>query len=101
MVVAVLVGGYVRLCAPLASDFPPNDDGLFYAMMKDLQQSAFILPDTTSYTELQACLFQNADCLETRGENMKPRSRTSQFSIRSMESFDLPKIENRLFIHEK
>lgn len=67
MVAAVLVGGYLRLCAPLASDFPLNDGSLFYAMMKDLRQNAFILPETTSYTGLQAPLFQNADCLETRG----------------------------------
>ncbi|MEW6242146.1 MAG: hypothetical protein AB1564_15185 [Chloroflexota bacterium] len=67
MVVAVLVGCDVRLSAPLASAFPLNDGGLFYAMMKDLRQNAFILPETTSYTGLQARLFQNADCLETRG----------------------------------
>ncbi len=48
---AILVGGYIRLSAPLASDFPLNDGGLFYAMTDDLRHHSYLLPETTSYND--------------------------------------------------
>lgn len=46
---AVLVGSFVRLFRPLSSDFPLNDGGLFYSMVKDLVDSHYVLPAITSY----------------------------------------------------
>lgn len=42
--IATLIGGFVRLAAPLAADFPLNDGGLFYAMIETLHASHFVLP---------------------------------------------------------
>lgn len=47
--VALGVGVFVRANAVLASDFPLNDGGLFYAMMRDLQAHGYRLPAYTSY----------------------------------------------------
>ncbi len=46
---AVVLGFLVRASAVLASDFPLNDGGLFYAMIGDLQANGYRLPDYTSY----------------------------------------------------
>jgi hypothetical protein len=46
---AVLLGTIVRASHVLASDFPLNDGGMFYAMARDLQQHGFTIPATTSY----------------------------------------------------
>ncbi len=35
----------------LASDFPLNDGGLFYVMVRDLQAAGFALPATTTYND--------------------------------------------------
>lgn len=47
----VLVGALVRGGHTLASDFPLNDGGLFYVMVRDLQAAGFALPPTTSYND--------------------------------------------------
>jgi hypothetical protein len=46
---AVLLGIVVRLFQILRTDFPLNDGGLFYTMVRDLQQNNFALPSFTSY----------------------------------------------------
>lgn len=43
------VGFAVRAIHILASDFPLNDGGLFYAMARDLQAHHYLLPALTSY----------------------------------------------------
>ncbi len=47
--IATLVGLLARLAIPLAVSFPLNDGGLFYAMIRDIQQSNYALPATISY----------------------------------------------------
>jgi hypothetical protein len=49
---AVLIGGTIRLYCVLQSDFPINDGGLFYSMIKDLVANGYRLPVTTSYNNL-------------------------------------------------
>ena len=46
---AVLLGFVVRAAHVLAADFPLNDGGLFYAMVRDLQNAGYRLPDVTTY----------------------------------------------------
>ncbi len=46
---AVVLGLFVRLVHVLRADFPLNDGGLFYVMMRDLQRAHFALPAYTSY----------------------------------------------------
>lgn len=46
---ALLFGLLVRLSFVGASDFPLNDGGLFYTMVRDLQQTEYVLPAYTSY----------------------------------------------------
>ncbi|MFZ5855374.1 MAG: hypothetical protein ACOYZ6_00960 [Chloroflexota bacterium] len=41
---ATVIGGVVRFAAPLASNFPLNDGGLFYVMIQALQASHYQLP---------------------------------------------------------
>ncbi|HZR98106.1 MAG TPA: hypothetical protein VFE37_05335 [Chloroflexota bacterium] len=48
---AVVVGALVRAGHTLASDFPLNDGGLFYVMVRDLQAAGFALPATTTYND--------------------------------------------------
>ena len=49
LILAVALGGLVRAGHTLASDFPLNDGGMFYAFAADLQRSGFRLPEVTSY----------------------------------------------------
>jgi hypothetical protein len=44
-----LIGLTVRLVAPLQSNFPLNDGGLFYAMIVDLQKAGYVLPFYVNY----------------------------------------------------
>jgi hypothetical protein len=44
-----LIGLAIRLTAPLQAAFPLNDGGLFYAMIIDLQNAAYMLPPYVSY----------------------------------------------------
>jgi hypothetical protein len=46
---ALCVGVVLRLGFVLPSDFPLNDGGMFYAMVRDLQQAHYALPWYTSY----------------------------------------------------
>ncbi len=46
---ATLIGLLIRLAAPVTSDFPLNDGGLFYSIIVDLRSNHFVLPETTSY----------------------------------------------------
>lgn len=52
LLIALLIGGYVRLAPVLAADFPLNDGGMFYTMIQDLISNQFQLPLTTSYNQL-------------------------------------------------
>jgi hypothetical protein len=52
LAVAILIGGTIRLYGVLMSDFPINDGGLFYTMIKDLMANGYRLPVTTSYNHL-------------------------------------------------
>ncbi len=52
LVIAVLIGGVVRLSSVLRSGFPINDGGLFYTMIKDLMANGYRLPVETSYNQL-------------------------------------------------
>jgi len=46
---AVVLGFAVRAVQSLSKGFPPNDGGLFYAMVRDLQANNYALPAYTSY----------------------------------------------------
>jgi hypothetical protein len=48
-IAATLVGLIVRLTLPLTASFPLNDGGLFYTMIRDIQQNNYKLPVFTSY----------------------------------------------------
>ena len=45
----IALGCLIRAWHVLRSDFPLNDGGLFYAMVRDLQAAGYALPATTSY----------------------------------------------------
>jgi hypothetical protein len=50
LIAAVLaVGVMIRVMTVLASSFPVNDGGMFYAMARDIQASSYRLPAFTSY----------------------------------------------------
>src|SRR3712207_5928309 len=49
---AILLGFVVRGAHVLATDFPLNDGGLFYAMVRDLQNAGYRLPDVTTYNRV-------------------------------------------------
>jgi len=46
---ALAVGVAIRLLTVMASSFPINDGGMFYAMARDIQASSYRLPAFTSY----------------------------------------------------
>ena len=46
---ALLSGVAIRLMTVMASSFPINDGGMFYAMARDIQASSYRLPAFTSY----------------------------------------------------
>lgn len=49
VVIATLIGLYIRLGSALSAPFPLNDGGLFYAMMRDLQANGYHLPVFSTY----------------------------------------------------
>jgi hypothetical protein len=49
---ATLAGLMVRLSYVLASDFPLNDGGMFFAMTRDLIDAGLAMPPTTTYNDL-------------------------------------------------
>ncbi|MEW5940621.1 MAG: glycosyltransferase family 39 protein, partial [Chloroflexota bacterium] len=53
VVFAALVGLAVRLGPALAADFPLNDGGLFFAMIRALQANGYALPAFASYNGAQ------------------------------------------------
>ena len=52
LVLAILVGGYIRLSNALSTDFPLNDGGLFYLMTQELVENHFQLPLFTNYNHI-------------------------------------------------
>jgi hypothetical protein len=50
---AVMLGAFLYLYPPMLSGFPINDGGLFYSMIRALQQNGFRPPDTISYNGLE------------------------------------------------
>ena len=52
LIIATLIGGYIRLKIVLESDFPLNDGGLFYTMIKDLIANNYHLPFSTTYNQI-------------------------------------------------
>ncbi len=52
LLVALLIGGYIRLSPVISSNFPLNDGGMFYVMIKDLISNQFRLPLITTYNQL-------------------------------------------------
>jgi hypothetical protein len=53
LVLAMLLGAYVRLAPVFATDFPLNDGGLFYLMCRELIANDWRLPAVTAYNEAQ------------------------------------------------
>jgi len=53
LMLAIALGGYVRAIHALSSDFPLNDGGLFYVMIRDIQFSGYALPAFTTYNGTQ------------------------------------------------
>lgn len=49
VVIASLIGLYIRLGSALSAPFPLNDGGLFYAMMRDLRANGYNLPVFSTY----------------------------------------------------
>ena len=49
LLLAMLFGGLVRLAPILIADFPINDGGMFYTMIRDLIANHFRLPAYTTY----------------------------------------------------
>src|SRR5512135_1165483 len=49
LVLAIIVGAFLRLHSVLNSSFPLGDGGLFYTMAHDLQAANFKLPFYTTY----------------------------------------------------
>ncbi len=47
--VALILGIFVRLVYLFQDDFPINDGGLFYTMVRDLQANRFLIPAVTQY----------------------------------------------------
>ena len=46
---ALILGIFIRLIYIFQEDFPLNDGGLFYAMIRDLQANRFLIPAVTQY----------------------------------------------------
>jgi len=51
VLLATLLGAFVRLAPVMASDFPLNDGGLFYVLIRDLQAESYRLPTFTAYNQ--------------------------------------------------
>ncbi|KAF0108698.1 MAG: hypothetical protein FD146_584 [Anaerolineaceae bacterium] len=52
LLLAILIGGYIRLSPVVRLDYPINDGGLFYTMTRELQANGYRLPETTAYNAL-------------------------------------------------
>ena len=53
LILALLLGAFVRLAPVLSVDFPLNDGGLFYAMVQDIRAGGYRLPVYASYNDVQ------------------------------------------------
>jgi hypothetical protein len=51
LLAALVLGTLVRLLFILPANFPLNDGGLFYSMVRDLQANHFLIPAETSYNQ--------------------------------------------------
>jgi hypothetical protein len=49
LLAGIAVGVFLRIAPVLGADFPLNDGGMFYAMMRDLQEAGCRLPLFTTY----------------------------------------------------
>ncbi|MEX2183184.1 MAG: glycosyltransferase family 39 protein [Chloroflexota bacterium] len=49
VLMATLIGAFIRAVHVVPVDFPLNDGGLFFAMTRDLVANGFAIPATTSY----------------------------------------------------
>jgi len=49
LTLAIIIGAFVRITHVLGVDFPLNDGGFFYAMIRDLQNANYALPIHASY----------------------------------------------------
>ena len=49
---AILLGAFVYLYPPMLAGFPINDGGLFYRMIRAVQEAGFRLPQTINYNGL-------------------------------------------------
>src|SRR5215470_9642735 len=49
ILIALVIGGAIRLFYVAHADFPLNDGGLFYTMTEDLRADKYVLPFYTSY----------------------------------------------------
>jgi hypothetical protein len=49
---AVMLGAFLYLYPPMLAGFPINDGGLFYTMIRALQQNGYRLPETVGYNGL-------------------------------------------------
>ena len=52
LIIAVLIGGYIRLSPVLSAEMPINDGGMFYVMTQELIDNEFAIPVTTGYNGL-------------------------------------------------
>lgn len=53
ILLALILGGWLRFWPALQAGFPINDGGMFYSMIEDLAANHFLLPNFTSYNSLQ------------------------------------------------
>ena len=51
LILAVLVGAFMRFNPTLLSGFPINDGGMFAVMIEDLKAHRYLLPEFTSYND--------------------------------------------------
>ena len=52
LLLAILIGGTIRMAQVLRLDYPINDGGLFYTMTLELQANDYHLPETSAYNRL-------------------------------------------------
>ena len=53
LLLAVLLGAWIRLTPASIAGFPVNDGGMFYSMIGDVQNNGYALPAFTSYNQAE------------------------------------------------
>ncbi len=53
LLIALLIGSWLRLTPAFLAGFPINDGGMFYTMIGDLQNNGYALPAFTSYNRAE------------------------------------------------